>query len=188
MRLRSGQRCLDRLDSPAVTPNAESDLVARCRRGDACAWDELFGQHYAAVGRFVFQLSSDLTREDVEEVCQETFLAVIRRIGDFHGASQLQTWVFRIAANKAHDYLERRRAAKRGGGQTPLPLQADNSENGLAIHPPSSMPGPDAMLLNAERGALLREALDSWATLAARSSSCATLATSATRRSAPPSV
>ncbi len=55
---------------------AETDLIARCRRGEAQAWDELFDRNYAAAGRFVFQLAGDLTREDVDEICQETFLAV----------------------------------------------------------------------------------------------------------------
>src|ERR1041385_8644860 len=47
-----------------TTMEAEAQLLARCRRGDADAWDELFDRHYAAAGRFVFQLASDFTRED----------------------------------------------------------------------------------------------------------------------------
>ena len=46
---------------------SEAELLARCRRGDADAWDELFDLHYAATGRFIFQLASDLTR--VFSVC-----------------------------------------------------------------------------------------------------------------------
>src|SRR2546427_12268656 len=98
----------------------ETELLARCRRGDPAAWDELFDRHYAAAGRFVFQLGSDFSREDVEEICQEVFLLVIRNLHSFHGGSQFQTWLFRIAANKARDYREKQHAAKRGGGQRPL--------------------------------------------------------------------
>jgi RNA polymerase sigma-70 factor (ECF subfamily) len=136
------------------TPEAE--LVSRCRRGEPQAWDELFDLHYAAAGRFVIQLASDFTREDVEEICQETFLAVIKNLNSFQGGSQLQTWLFRIAANKARDYRERQRAAKRGGGQTPLSLQAEDPETGLTLEPPSQAPGPDAGVLNAERIELLQ--------------------------------
>src|SRR3989441_13134376 len=143
-----------------MNPNAEGELIARCRQGEAQAWDELFDHHYAAAGRFVFQMTPDLAREDVEEICQETFLAVIKSLDSFNGKSQLQTWLFRIAANKAHDYRERQRAAKRGGGQTPISLQAENREDGLTIDPPSDAPAPDATVINAERIALLREALD----------------------------
>src|SRR5436189_4421586 len=97
---------------------SEAELIAGCRQGDPQAWDELFDRHYAAAGRFVFQLGSDFTREDAEEICQETFLSVIKSLDSFHGESQFQTWLFRIAANKARDYRERQHAAKRGGGQT----------------------------------------------------------------------
>jgi RNA polymerase sigma-70 factor (ECF subfamily) len=139
---------------------SEAQLLARCRRGEAAAWDELFDRHYAAAGRFVFQLASDFSREDVEEICQEAFLSVIHNLHTFHGHSQFQTWLFRIAANKARDYREKQHAAKRGGGQTPLSLNAEDAETGLTLDPPSTAPSPDADLLNVERAELVREALD----------------------------
>jgi len=140
--------------------DAEAELLARCRRGDAAAWDELFDRHYAAAGRFIFQLGHDFTREDTEEICQEVFLSVIKNLESFNGQSQFQTWLFRIAANKARDYRERQHAAKRGGGQTPLSLQAEDPENGLTLDPPSVAPGPDALLINAERSGLVQQALE----------------------------
>src|SRR5580704_14377602 len=111
--------------------NPESNLLARCRLGEADAWDELFDLHYAAAGRFVFQLSPDLTREDAEEICQDAFLSVIKNIETFNGDSQFQTWLFRIAINKARDFLEKRTAAKRGGGRAAILLQAADPETGL---------------------------------------------------------
>lgn len=138
----------------------EAQLLARCRRGEAEAWNELFDLHYAAAGRFVFQLSSDLNREDVEEICQETFLTVIKSLGTFQGNCQFQTWLFRIAANKAHDHRQRLRAAKRGGGQVTLSLHAEDVETGLSIDPPSHAPGPDLSMIQSENGALISQALD----------------------------
>jgi RNA polymerase sigma-70 factor, ECF subfamily len=137
----------------------EAELLARCRRGEAQAWDELFDLHYAAAGRFVFQLSPDFSREDSEEICQETFLSVIKNLGSFQGESQFQTWLFRIAANKARDFREKRLASKRGGGQTTISLQAENPETGLTIDPPDHLPAPDENLISAEQMALLHESL-----------------------------
>ena len=139
---------------------SEADLIARCRRGEPAAWDELFDRHYAAAGRFIFQLSHDFTREDADEICQEVFLSVIKNLNSFHGDSQFQTWLFRIAANKARDYRDRQRAAKRGSGQTALSLQAEDPEMGLVLDPPGNAPTPDENLMSAERMALVREALD----------------------------
>jgi RNA polymerase sigma-70 factor (ECF subfamily) len=140
--------------------DAEVDLLTRCRRGDAGAWDELFDRHYAAAARFIFQLGQEFTREDAEEICQEVFLSVIKNIHSFHGESQFQTWLFRIAANKARDYRERQHAAKRGGGQTPISLQAEDPESGLTLDPPSPAPPPDLALIGAEQIAQVHEALD----------------------------
>jgi RNA polymerase sigma-70 factor (ECF subfamily) len=139
----------------------ETALLERCRRGEAEAWDELFDLHYAAAGRFVFQLSPDFTREDAEEICQEAFLSVIKNISTFQGESKFQTWLFRIAVNKSRDYIEKRIAAKRGGGQATISLQAEDPANGLVLDPPSDTPGPDDFLMNAEQMAFLRESLDS---------------------------
>jgi len=140
--------------------DTEARLLARCRRGEAAAWDELFEQHYAAAGRFILQLGHDLTREDAEELCQEVFLSVIKNLDSFHGESQFQTWLFRIAANKTRDYRERRYAAKRGGGQTTLSLQAEDPESGLTIDAPAGTPGPDTALMSVEQAGLVQQALD----------------------------
>jgi RNA polymerase sigma-70 factor (ECF subfamily) len=139
---------------------AEGELLARCRRGEAAAWDELFDAHYAAAGRFIFQLSADFSLEDAEEICQEVFLSVIKNLESFHGESRLQTWIFRIAANKARDFREKRLTAKRGGGQTTISLQAENPETGLTPDPPSPLPAPDESVMNAEQVSLVRESLD----------------------------
>jgi RNA polymerase sigma-70 factor (ECF subfamily) len=140
--------------------DAEAKLLARCRRGEAAAWDELFDLHYAPAGRFILQLGHDLTREDAEEICQEVFLSVIKNLNSFHGESQFQTWLFRIATNKTRDYRERKSAAKRGGGHAPLSLDAENPETGLTLDPPTAAPGPDAALMSNEQAALVQQALD----------------------------
>ena len=139
--------------------DSEGELLARCRRGEAVAWDKLFDTHYAAAGRFIFQLASDFTVEDAEEICQEVFLSVIRKLDSFQEESQLQTWIFRIAANQARDYREKRNAAKRGGGQATISLHAENPETGLTPDPPETAPGPDEFLMNNESAGLVRKSL-----------------------------
>lgn len=139
---------------------SEAELLARCRRGESDAWDELFDLHYAPAGRFIYQLGADFSMEDVEEICQEVFLSVIKHLETFHGDSQFQTWLFRVAANKARDFREKRQAAKRGAGQVPVSLQAEDPDTGLTLDPPSGQPLPDELLMRAEQGALLHQALD----------------------------
>jgi RNA polymerase sigma-70 factor (ECF subfamily) len=142
-----------------MASDAEADLLIRCRKGEPAAWDELFDRHYASAARFVFQLDYGLHPEDVEEICQEVFLSVVKHLRSFSGNSQFQTWLFRIAVNKTRDFIERQRAAKRGGGQTVLSLQAEDCETGLSLDVPSSAPTPDSALLTRERAVLVARAL-----------------------------
>lgn len=137
----------------------ETNLLQRCSQGDSKAWDELFDQFYAPAARFVFQLSPALTPEDVEEICQETFLSVVKNIRSFKGGSQFQTWVFRIAANKARDYRSHQQAQKRGGGRETVSLDERDGENLLSSgHGPAAR-GPDEALLDLEKRELLFRAL-----------------------------
>jgi len=142
-----------------VQDNTESPLLARCKRGDAAAWNELFDLHYAPAMRFVFTLGHSFTHEDAEEICQEAFFSVVRNLKSFQGNSQFQTWLFRIAANKARDFRDKQVAAKRGGGQMPISIHAEHPETGLMIDPPSNAPGPDGALLRQEQAGMIHEAL-----------------------------
>ena len=146
---------------PASDPDAEPEpaLLARCRRGETPAWDALFDRHYGAVARFVHGLGASL--DDAEEIAQDTFLAVIRGLDGFDGRSQFQTWLLRIAANKARDHRDRLRAAKRGGGVAPVSLDAEPL-NGATIRPDPACPrpGPDTVLAGQEDAVRLRACLD----------------------------
>jgi len=139
---------------------AEVELIRHCRKGDPAAWDYLFDLHYAPVGRYVHQLAPDFTRQDVEEICQETFLAVIRNLGAFKGGCQLQTWIFKIASNKARDYREKMKAAKRGGGVRPLSIHEPDPHTGLTIDPPAAAPGPAERLQRTDSARLVGCALE----------------------------
>jgi RNA polymerase sigma-70 factor (ECF subfamily) len=55
---------------------------------------------------------------------QEVFLKVYRGLHHFDGRSSLNTWIYRIAVNEAHDM--RRRRSRRGHGE--VPLDADSAE------------------------------------------------------------
>lgn len=64
-------------------------------------------------------------REDAEEACQDTLLALARGIDRFEGRSSFRTWLHRLAANRArstYQVLRRRCAAEAGA---PLPDRPD---------------------------------------------------------------
>ena len=147
------------VDNLHVSPMNDDQLIAQCRAGQSDAWDELFDKYYPIAARFVFQLSPDFTHEDTEEICQETFLSVVRNLDAFAGRSSFQTWLLRIATNKARDFCEKNHAAKRGGGIIPLSLN-QKIDGELPIDPPSPLPSPDGWVLRAETLGLVRDSLD----------------------------
>jgi len=65
-------------------------------------------------------------REDAEEACQDTLLALARGIARFEGRSSFRTWLHRLAANRARSTYQRlRRRFENEGWGTPVPDNAD---------------------------------------------------------------
>lgn len=143
-----------------MSPLEEQALLDRCRSGKGEAWDEFFDAFYGPTHRFVSQLLPDGSLQDLEDVCQEAFLAAIRALPSFGGRSRIQTWLCRIAANKARDHRDHRSAAKRGGGRSTLSLDA----SGTTGHDPREVPDPsrrpDQHLASEEAMLEVRQALD----------------------------
>jgi len=88
------------LPGVAVT-NEERTLVARLRRGDEGAFDELVNKHHGALIRMAMGHVAD--REVAEDVVQDTWMAVIEGLDRFEGRSSLRTWIFGIMMHKAKD-------------------------------------------------------------------------------------
>jgi RNA polymerase sigma-70 factor (ECF subfamily) len=151
-------------EQPGMDGTKELEWMARCRAGEAAAWERFFDEFEGVVGRYVAQLIPDASLEDIEEVRQDTFLAAIRAVDSFAGRSRVQTWLLRIAGNKARDFRDRRLAAKRGGGQRPIPLESLGDGPGRAGErgwtDPKGGEGADAILMRMEAMEAMRRALD----------------------------
>lgn len=72
---------------------------------EAPRFEAAFHEHAPSVWRFVRRLG--VREADVEDVCQEVFLVVHRRLPSFEGASSLRTWIFGIASRVASEYRRR---------------------------------------------------------------------------------
>ena len=84
----------------------DSELVGRCRGGDAIAWRALYEAHFD----FVYRISRRLgvPEAELDDVVQETFLVAFRRLDQFE-SGRFSTWLFRIASNVASGRHRRRR-------------------------------------------------------------------------------
>ncbi len=48
-----------------------------------------------------------ITHDDADDVLQNTFMKAWAALDDFHGTSQISTWLYRIAVNESLDHLRR---------------------------------------------------------------------------------
>ena len=80
---------------------SEDTLMARLRRGDEGAFDELVNQQHGTLIRMAMGYVAD--RGVAEEVVQDTWMAVIGSLNRFEGRSSLRTWVCGILIHKAKD-------------------------------------------------------------------------------------
>ncbi len=86
---------------------SDHELMYRSRLGDAAAFDELVRRWESPVGRVVARLLG--AGSDVEDVCQEVFLRVLRARDRYQENGAFSTWLYRIALNLARDTLRRRK-------------------------------------------------------------------------------
>jgi RNA polymerase sigma-70 factor (ECF subfamily) len=67
----------------------------------------VYGEHAATVARWAARLGGPAA--DVEDITQEVFLVVNRRLADFRGDGRLSTWLFGITAKVAANERRRRK-------------------------------------------------------------------------------
>ena len=87
---------------------ADLELAARCRAGDADAFEELYRQHARRLFSLVVRMVG--SAEDAEDLVQEVFLQAHRKLAGFRGESTLGTWLYRLTMNHCLDHLRGRQA------------------------------------------------------------------------------
>jgi RNA polymerase sigma-70 factor, ECF subfamily len=93
-----------------IATMGEPTLLAALRDGDEATFAQLVDQHTPSMLRVARGYVP--SREIAEEVVQETWLALLKGIGNFEGRSSLRTWLFAVMINiaKARGMRERRDA------------------------------------------------------------------------------
>ncbi|OLB09665.1 MAG: hypothetical protein AUG14_03700 [Candidatus Rokubacteria bacterium 13_1_20CM_2_68_19] len=87
-----------------VDIDTELRLVEGLQAGDATALEALMERYSSRLYRLAYGITR--SSRDAEEVLQDVFLTVFRKIGSFEGRATLGTWLYRVTTNAA---LNRRR-------------------------------------------------------------------------------
>lgn len=82
-------------------------LVQRILNGDEAAGERFVTEHYPAVYRFLLNLTG--SKEDAEDLTQQTFLRAWEGLPKFRGGASLSTWLHSIAYREYTHWLRSRR-------------------------------------------------------------------------------
>jgi RNA polymerase sigma-70 factor (ECF subfamily) len=116
---------------------ADREIVQRCRRGDLGAFEELYKRYGSRLYTVAYRISGSAA--DAEDLVQDIFLQVYRRLDSFRGEAALGTWLHRLAVNTSLDFVR----SKQGRRQR----VTDSAEDLDALEAPATGPWrPDAAL------------------------------------------
>lgn len=89
----------------------DKELVDSFRAGDQSAFEELTGRYTTKAFGLALRLTR--SREDAEEVLQDVFVTVYKKIGGFEDKSSFSSWLYRVTVNSALMKLRKRRQGHR---------------------------------------------------------------------------
>jgi RNA polymerase sigma-70 factor (ECF subfamily) len=93
-------------EAAEVSLATDEQLVEALRGGDMDSLAVLVGRWEQPLFRFVYRLLP--RREDAHDVCQETFLRILKKSHRFRPGSRFSTWMYQIALNLCRDHVRRR--------------------------------------------------------------------------------
>lgn len=85
---------------------SDLELIRAAAAGDAAAFEQLYRQHYRRVYSLCLRMLSSQTQ--AEDLTQEVFLQVFRKLGSFRGDSAFTTWLHRLTVNQVLMHFRKR--------------------------------------------------------------------------------
>lgn len=95
------------VSSEELPQTTEKEVIARAQRGDAAAFEYLYKAH----SKHVYSVCLRMLRNtsEAEDLTQQVFLKLFRKIATFRGESVLSTWLHRVTVNAVLMHLRRKR-------------------------------------------------------------------------------
>ena len=85
---------------------SEAEAIERARQGDAEAFEVLYNLHKRRVYSLCLRMTANAAQ--AEDLTQEAFLQLFRRIATFRGESAFSTWLHRMAVNVVLMHLRKK--------------------------------------------------------------------------------
>jgi RNA polymerase sigma-70 factor, ECF subfamily len=85
----------------------DHSLVRAAQAGNQAAFEQLVYAHDQAVLRLAFRITG--SHNDAQDIHQEAFIKVYKKLGGFRFECTISTWIYRIVTNLCLDHLRRNR-------------------------------------------------------------------------------
>ncbi len=128
---------------------SDRDLIIRTLGGDGAA----YGLIVERFQRRIYRVAYAIVRDEVEAdtITQDTFVQAYTHLAKFEQRSELETWLTRIAINRARDLLRRRKFVSL------FTRSNDDESEELAYEPADERPDPERETMSVQlRGAIAR--------------------------------
>jgi RNA polymerase sigma-70 factor, ECF subfamily len=94
------------VDHTKSTEPSDAEVIARAQRGDAEAFRLLYEKHKRRVYSLCLRMTANTA--EAEDLAQEAFLQLYRKIGTFRGESAFSTWLHRLSVNVVLMHLRKK--------------------------------------------------------------------------------
>jgi RNA polymerase sigma-70 factor, ECF subfamily len=101
----------------------EAELIERAKQGDAQAFQHLYDKHKRRVYSLCLRMTSNTA--EAEDLTQEAFLQLFRKIGTFRGESAFSTWLHRLSVNVVLMHLRKKSLPQVSLEETTQPGEED---------------------------------------------------------------
>lgn len=129
-------------------------LVQKALKGEQKAYHILLARHKKAVFHIIYKIVSD--PEESSDLVQETFMKAFVSLASFNPQYRFSTWLYKIAANCAIDYLRKK---KRDTVSLDEPVKTKDEEFEVEI--PDWSKNPEAEWVAKEKALSIEEAIQS---------------------------
>lgn len=110
----------------------DNELISKVLSGDQQAYAGLVSRYQNYV--FTLALRVVKSREDAEEVAQDSFIKAYKYLADFKGASKFSTWLYTIVNNTAISFLRKKKVEIHSLDNEKVFEVADSKESGMGAN------------------------------------------------------
>jgi RNA polymerase sigma-70 factor, ECF subfamily len=111
---------------PERTELTDADVVRLAQNGDAIAFEQVYRLHSRRVYSLCLRMVADPA--EAEDLTQDVFLHLFRKIGTFRGESAFSTWLHRMAVNIVLMRLRRKRIANVSSDSITNPAEESDTQ------------------------------------------------------------